>query len=89
MIAIRSATAADVPLILQFIRDLAAYEKLLPEVEATEERLRATLFPAAGRPVRGMPARVLAGPSPPASRFSSTTTQPFSRSPASTSRICS
>lgn len=51
MIAIRSATAADVPLILQFIRDLAAYEKLLPEVEATEERLRATLFPATGRPV--------------------------------------
>lgn len=51
MTAIRPATAADVPLILQFIRDLAAYEKLLPEVEATAERLRATLFPAAGRPV--------------------------------------
>ena len=49
MIAIRPATAADVSLILQFIRDLAAYERLLPEVEATEERLRATLFPAEGR----------------------------------------
>jgi GNAT superfamily N-acetyltransferase len=50
MIAIRPATAADVSLILQFIRDLAAYDKLLPEIEATEERLRATLFPAEGRP---------------------------------------
>ena len=48
-LAIRSATAADVPLILSFIRALAEYEKLLPEVEATEERLRATLFPADGR----------------------------------------
>ncbi|MDD2763805.1 MAG: GNAT family N-acetyltransferase [Opitutaceae bacterium] len=50
MIDIRSATAADLPVILQFIRGLAAYEKLLPEVEASEERLRATLFPAQGRP---------------------------------------
>ncbi|MDB6168146.1 MAG: GCN5-related N-acetyltransferase [Verrucomicrobia bacterium] len=41
---IRSARPGDVPLILEFIRDLAAYEKLLPEVEATEEKLRATLF---------------------------------------------
>ena len=49
MIALRPATAADVPVILRFIRELAAYEKLLPEVEATEERLRATLFPADGR----------------------------------------
>jgi GNAT superfamily N-acetyltransferase len=51
MIAIRPATETDVPLILRFIRDLAAYEQLLAEVSATEERLRATLFPAAGRPV--------------------------------------
>jgi GNAT superfamily N-acetyltransferase len=50
MIAIRPAAEADLPLILRFIRDLAAYEQLLPEVEATEERLRATLFPAAGHP---------------------------------------
>ena len=52
--AIRSATAADVPLILAFIRDLATYEKLLPDVVATEETLRSTLFghpPAGGEPV--------------------------------------
>lgn len=49
-LSIRPATAGDVPLILAFIRDLAIYEKLLPTVEATEEKLRATLFPAAGTP---------------------------------------
>jgi len=41
---IRSATPADVPLILEFIRALADYEKLTHEVDATEEKLRATLF---------------------------------------------
>jgi len=41
---IRQATEPDVPLILQFIRDLAEYEKLLHVVMATEEFLRATLF---------------------------------------------
>ena len=41
---IRPATPADLPLILGFIRGLATYEKLLHEVEATEEKLRATLF---------------------------------------------
>jgi GNAT superfamily N-acetyltransferase len=41
---IRPATAADVPLILGFIRALATYEKLLPEVIATEETLHHTLF---------------------------------------------
>ncbi|MFI5358358.1 MAG: GNAT family N-acetyltransferase [Opitutales bacterium] len=41
---IRAATPRDLPLILGFIRGLAAYEKLLHEVEATETRLRATLF---------------------------------------------
>jgi len=50
MIALRPATAADVPLILRFIRELAAYERLLPEVEASAERLAATLFPADGKP---------------------------------------
>lgn len=50
MIAIRAATITDIPRILQFIRQLAAYEKLSHEVEATEVRLRATLFPAEGRP---------------------------------------
>ena len=48
--SIRAATAQDSPLILGFIRALAEYEKLLPEVEATEEKLRATLFPVDGRP---------------------------------------
>ena len=41
---IRPATPEDLPLILHFIRGLAAYEKLLSEVEATEEKLGATLF---------------------------------------------
>lgn len=49
-LSIRPASAADVPQILAFIRGLADYEKLLHEVEATEERLRATLFPANARP---------------------------------------
>ncbi len=47
---IRPALVTDVPAILGFIRDLAAYEKLLHEVEATEDKLTATLFPAAGAP---------------------------------------
>jgi GNAT superfamily N-acetyltransferase len=41
---IRTATEADVPLILQFIRDLAEYERSAHEVAATEELLRTTLF---------------------------------------------
>ncbi len=41
---IREATESDVPLILQFIRDLADYEKLAHLVVASEEKLRATLF---------------------------------------------
>ena len=43
---IRPATAADIPVILDFIRGLADYEKLAHEVVATTETLRATLFPA-------------------------------------------
>lgn len=42
--SLRSATAADVPLILNFIRDLAIYEKLAHEVVATEAKLQRTLF---------------------------------------------
>lgn len=38
------ATEADVPLILEFIRELAAYEKLLDRMKATQARLRETLF---------------------------------------------
>jgi GNAT superfamily N-acetyltransferase len=43
-IDIRAATAADVPHILGFIRELAEYEKLSHEVVATEELLREHLF---------------------------------------------
>jgi GNAT superfamily N-acetyltransferase len=48
-ILIRPATPGDIPLILQFVRELAEYERLAHEVSATEEQLRATLFGA--RPV--------------------------------------
>ncbi len=47
---IRPAIDADVPLILQLIRDLAAFEKLSHEVETTGEKLRTALFPTGGRP---------------------------------------
>jgi GNAT superfamily N-acetyltransferase len=43
-VEIRAATEVDVPLILQFIRDLAVYEKLEHKVIATEDSLRRTLF---------------------------------------------
>lgn len=49
-LTIRPATSADVSLILQFIRGLAEYERLTHEVEATEDRLRSTLFPADTHP---------------------------------------
>lgn len=38
------ATPDDVPLVLEFIRELARYEKLLHEVEATEDDIRDGLF---------------------------------------------
>jgi GNAT superfamily N-acetyltransferase len=41
-----AATERDVPLILEFIRELAAYERHLDRVEATEARIRETLFGA-------------------------------------------
>ena len=40
----RNATEEDCALILQFIRELAEYEKMLPEVVATEELLRQWIF---------------------------------------------
>jgi GNAT superfamily N-acetyltransferase len=43
-VQVRVATAADTPLILQFVRDLAEYERLLHEVEMTEADLRRDLF---------------------------------------------
>jgi GNAT superfamily N-acetyltransferase len=44
--SIRPAGPDDVPLILSFIREIAAYEKLTHEVVATEEILRESLFGA-------------------------------------------
>jgi GNAT superfamily N-acetyltransferase len=41
---IRAATVADVPIILQLIRDLATYERAPNEVEATESQLVEVLF---------------------------------------------
>jgi GNAT superfamily N-acetyltransferase len=43
-VSVRVASPADAPLILRFIRDLAEYERLLHEVEATEEDVRRDLF---------------------------------------------
>jgi GNAT superfamily N-acetyltransferase len=44
MLSIRPATPADAALVLAFIRELAAYERLAHEVDATEESLAAALF---------------------------------------------
>lgn len=41
---IRPATLADVPVILQLIRDLAIYERAPNDVTATEEQLGRVLF---------------------------------------------
>lgn len=57
-IGIREAVARDVPFILRLIRELAVYEKLIDEVEATEETLGRTLFPPGGT---APAARVLIG----------------------------
>ncbi len=43
-ISIRAAEVADVPQILAFVRELAIYEKALPEVVATEALLEDSLF---------------------------------------------
>jgi GNAT superfamily N-acetyltransferase len=45
-IHIRPATPADTPFILQLIRELAEFERLLHEVQASEEELREQLFGA-------------------------------------------
>jgi hypothetical protein len=42
--AVRPATPDDVPELVAMIRELAEYERALPEVAATEEHLHATLF---------------------------------------------
>ncbi|KAJ5641832.1 hypothetical protein N7520_004839 [Penicillium odoratum] len=61
---IRLATPEDVPLILQFIRELADYEKALHEVEATEESLLATLSFPGTPPKRGSVYTALVTPPP-------------------------
>jgi GNAT superfamily N-acetyltransferase len=43
-LTLRRAAANDCALVLSFIRDLASYEQLMAEFQATEEKLRATLF---------------------------------------------
>lgn len=43
-ITIRPARENEVPLVLQFVRELAEYEHLLHEVVATEEKLQSCLF---------------------------------------------
>jgi GNAT superfamily N-acetyltransferase len=43
-VQVRVASPADTPLILQFIRDLAEYERLAHEVEASEADIRRDLF---------------------------------------------
>ncbi len=43
-VTIRNAAEVDVPLILQFIRELAEYERMSEYVTATEPDLRAALF---------------------------------------------
>jgi GNAT superfamily N-acetyltransferase len=43
-ITIRPAREDEVPLVLQFVRELAEYEHLLHEAVATEERVRRDLF---------------------------------------------
>lgn len=44
MVKIRPATASDSTAILQFIKELAEFERLLHEVKADEASLRRTLF---------------------------------------------
>ena len=45
-LAIAPATAADVPVVLEFIKGLAEYERLADRVVATEESVRESLFGA-------------------------------------------
>src|SRR5688572_6023672 len=44
MFTLRPAHKADVPVIRHLIRELAEYERLLPEAVVTEDDLRAGLF---------------------------------------------
>jgi len=44
VITVRAAREDEVPLVLQFVRELAEYEHLLHEAVASEERVRRDLF---------------------------------------------
>src|SRR5688572_24369252 len=48
--AIRPAVASDAALIVELIRGLADYEKMLDQMETTEDAVGSTLFPPGGRP---------------------------------------
>jgi GNAT superfamily N-acetyltransferase len=48
--AIRPAVESDAALIVELIRGLADYEKMLDQLETTEDAVRSTLFPPGGRP---------------------------------------
>jgi len=85
-LAIRIATAADVPVILHFIRSLARYEKLEHEVVADEAALQATLFGA--RPAAEVVIAELAGTAAGFALFFQSYST-FSPGRACTSRICS
>lgn len=50
MTTLREATAADISLVLEFITELAVYEKMTDDVVATAETLQAQLFPTEGMP---------------------------------------
>ncbi|HET6967438.1 MAG TPA: GNAT family N-acetyltransferase [Ornithinibacter sp.] len=47
---VRPAVAADVPVIVRLVRELAEYEKALHEVDANEDHLREALFPPGREP---------------------------------------
>lgn len=49
VISYREATIEDTPLVLNFIKRLAEYEKLLHEVEVTEAQIQSSLFSAEPR----------------------------------------
>ena len=48
-LSIRQATAADSALVFSFVRELADYEKLSGELDATEQQIAAALFSAEPR----------------------------------------
>ena len=82
---IRPATEGDAPLILDFIKKLAVYEKLAHKVTATEDILRETLF-GERRYAEVIIGYHLGNRSD--SRSSSTTTRPSWASRASTWKTC-